>query len=88
MIDKADTAIADVSTALSYIGSVTNRLNLQGNSMGVALNATIKANSIIEDADMAFEQVEVTKLQILQQTSSAMLAQANISPQIIMSLFK
>ncbi|MCR4291550.1 MAG: flagellin [Candidatus Kuenenia sp.] len=31
---------------------------------------------------MAFEQVEVTKLQILQQTSSAMLAQANISPRM------
>jgi flagellin len=37
---------------------------------------------------MAYEQLEATKLQILQQTASAMLAQANTGPQALLSLFK
>jgi flagellin len=54
----------------------------------VAKINTEAARSRIEDADMAYEQLNSTKLQILQQTSTAMLAQANSSPQAIMSLFK
>lgn len=42
----------------------------------------------IMNADMAEEQVEASKLLILQQTSSAMLAQANSAPQFLLSLFR
>jgi flagellin len=45
------------------------------------------ARSRIEDADFAKEQMEIVKLQILQQTSTAMLAQANTAPQSVLSLF-
>ncbi|MCF6149830.1 MAG: flagellin [Candidatus Kuenenia sp.] len=88
LMGNIDTAIADVSEALSYIGSVVNRLTYQETSLTVARTNTDAARSRIEDADMAYEQLEATKLQILQQTASAMLAQANASPQIIMQLFQ
>ena len=88
LMSNLDTAIEDVSEALSYIGSVVNRLTYQETSLTVARTNTDAARSRIEDADMAYEQLEATKLQILQQTASAMLAQANTSPQIIMQLFQ
>ncbi|OOP57001.1 MAG: hypothetical protein AYP45_05925 [Candidatus Brocadia carolinensis] len=88
LMGRLDNAIADVSEALSYIGAVVNRLTYQEATLSVAQTNTEGARSRIEDADMAFEQLESTKLQILQQTASAMLAQANSGPQAILSLFK
>ena len=88
LMSKVDTAIADVSEGLSYIGAVVNRLTYQETSLTVARTNTEAARSRIEDADMAYEQLEATKLQILQQTASAMLAQANAGPQSIMQLFQ
>lgn len=88
LMGRIDSAVADVSEALSYIGSVVNRLTYQETSLTVAKTNTEAARSRIEDADMAYEQLEATKLQILQQTASAMLAQANTGPQAILGLFK
>lgn len=88
LMGKIDIAIADVSKALSYVGSVVNRLTYQEGSLTVAKTNTEAARSRIEDADMAYEQLEATKLQILQQSATAMLAQANMGPQAILSLFK
>jgi flagellin len=87
-MSNIDTAIADVSEGLSYIGAVVNRLTYQETSLTVARTNTEAARSRIEDADMAYEQLESTKFQILQQTASAMLAQANAGPQSIMQLFQ
>jgi len=83
-----DLAINKVSEGLSYIGSMINRLNFQEESITVAKVNTDSAYSRIVDADMAAEQLEATKLQILQQTATAMLAQANVAPQSVLSLFK
>ena len=88
LMSNIDTAIADVSEGLSYIGAVVNRLTYQETSLTVARTNTEAARSRVEDADMAYEQLEATKLQILQQTASAMLAQANAGPQSIMQLFQ
>jgi len=88
LMGRIDSAVADVSEALSYIGSVVNRLSYQETSLTLAKTNTEAARSRIEDADMAYEQLESTKLQILQQTASAMLAQANTGPQAILGLFK
>jgi flagellin len=88
LMGRIDSAISDVSEALSYIGSVVNRLTYQETSLTLAKINTESAKSRIEDADMAYEQLEATKLQILQQTASAMLAQANTGPQALLSLFK
>ncbi|MCC7211791.1 MAG: flagellin [Candidatus Brocadia sp.] len=88
LMGRIDNAISDVSEALSYIGSVVNRLTYQEASLTVAKTNTEAARSRIEDADMAFEQLQSTKFQILQQTASSMLAQANTGPQSILSLFR
>ncbi|MCF6149047.1 MAG: hypothetical protein E3K37_10340, partial [Candidatus Kuenenia sp.] len=88
LLKKADNAIATISSALSYIGSAVNRLAYQENSLTVAMVNTEAARSRIEGADMAYEQLNATKLQILQQTFTAMLAQANISPQSILSFMQ
>jgi flagellin len=73
---------------LSYIGTQYNRLTFQEQSLTVAKVNTESAYSQIVNADMAWEQLQSTKLQILQQTATAMLAQANVAPQSILSLFK
>ncbi len=88
LMANIDAAIANVSKALSYVGSVVNRMTYQESSLTVARTNTESARSRIEDADMAYEQLEATKLQILQQTASAMLAQANAGPENILTLFK
>lgn len=88
LMGRIDSAVADVSEALSYVGAVVNRLSYQETSLTVAKTNTEAARSRIEDADMAYEQLNATKLQILQQTASAMLAQANSGPQSILSLFR
>lgn len=83
-----DDAIDKVSSALTYIGSSINRLTYQQESLSIAMTNTEAAHARIVDADMAYEQLESTKLQILQQTATAMLAQANGAPQAILGLFR
>lgn len=83
-----DAAIDKVSSALTYIGSNINRLTYQQESLSIAMTNTQAAHARIVDADMAYEQLESTKLQILQQTATAMLAQANGAPQAILGLFR
>ncbi len=87
-IQNVDNAIDNVSKALSFIGAVTNRLTFKEDALSVARTNTEAAKSRILDADIAFEQLEATKLQILQQTATAMLAQANAAPQAVLALFQ
>lgn len=87
-MQQIDDAIDNVSSALRYTGAIVNRLSYQENSLTVAKNNTLAAQSRIMDADMAYEQLEATKLQILQQTATAMLSQANSMPQGVLSLFR
>ncbi len=87
-IQKIDTAIDNVSKGLSFIGAITNKLMFKEDSLSSAETNTEAAKSRILDADMALEQLESTKLQILQQTSTAVLAQANIIPRSVLQLFQ
>ena len=83
-----DTAIGIVSGSLNSIGSLVSRLDSKEQSVGVAQVNTEAAYNRIMNADMALEQVEASKYMILQQTAMAMLAQANMAPQGILSLFR
>ncbi len=56
--------------------------------MSVAKVNTEASWNRIMNADMAYEQLEATKYQILQQTAVTMLAQANMGPQAILGLFR
>jgi flagellin len=73
---------------LQTIGSDTSRLSIKENTLGIAINNTKAALSRIRDADVAMEQLELTKAQILQQTALSSLAQSNSNPQSILSLFR
>jgi flagellin len=86
-IATLDTAINTLATNAQDIGEYKSRLSSKENTLSVAITNTEAIRSTYEDADFAKEQMEVLKLQILQQTAVASLSQANSAPQIVLSLF-
>ncbi|MEN3271709.1 MAG: flagellin [Actinomycetota bacterium] len=87
-ISQIDTAIENVATARSKFGSVQNRLDHALNNLATYEENLTASESRIKDVDMAAEMVNFTKLQILQQAGTSMLAQANSSPQSVLSLLR
>lgn len=87
-IDQLDKAIDMVSTIRSGLGAYQNRLDSTINSLAVSEENMTSAISRIEDADMAAEMTEYTKLQVLSQASTAMIAQANERPQTVLQLLQ
>ncbi|MGR3175265.1 MAG: flagellin N-terminal helical domain-containing protein [Candidatus Scalindua sp.] len=85
-IGTIDEAIDTVATARASIGSVQNRMGFAGANIATSIENLTAAESIIRDADLAFETVAFTKNQILLQAGTAMLAQANAAPQSVLSL--
>ncbi|HBY02347.1 MAG TPA: flagellin protein, partial [Rikenellaceae bacterium] len=85
---KIDDAMVLVNSQLSKIGSLTGSLTFKEDQVSSSqINIEASYNRIM-NANMAEEQVNASKLTILQQTSTAMLAQANAAPQFLLSLFK
>jgi len=85
-IGSIDGAIKNVSGVRSTLGAIQNRLeHTIANLDNTAENLTA-AMSRIEDVDMALEMSNFTKLNILTQAGTAMLAQANQRPQSILQL--
>ncbi len=84
---EVQAAITAVSEGLTNLGSLANRLTAKENVVSVMRNNTEAAYNRIFNADMAHEQIEVTKYQILQQTSFSMLAQSNMNSQSVLALF-
>ena len=82
-----DTAISTIATRLSGIGDSQKRLSFKADNLQTSMVNYEAARSRIADADFAKEQMEILKLQILQQTGTAALAQANTGPQSVLSLF-
>ncbi len=87
-IASLDAALSSVSAALQRVGVAMSRLDIKEKNLETSQINTTAAYSRIMDADMAYEQLESTKLQILQQTATAMLAQSNAAPQFVLSLFR
>ncbi|MEW6227347.1 MAG: flagellin [Bacillota bacterium] len=87
-MEKVDSAIGKVSGTLKNIGAVVSRLTFKEENLVVAKTNTEAAYNRVMNADMAAEQLEAMKLQILQQTATAMLAQANMAPQAVLGLFR
>jgi flagellin len=87
-ITALDTAIASVNKQRSQLGAVSNRLDHTINNL-TNISVNLEAGrSRIEDADFAAESTNMAKSQILQQASTAMLAQANASKQGVLSLLQ
>ncbi len=87
-ISEIDVAIANVSTQRAAFGAVQNRLEYALNNLSTYQENLTASESRIRDVDMAAEMVDFTKLQILQQAGTAMLAQANQAPQSVLSLLQ
>ncbi|MDO5628680.1 MAG: flagellin [Mobilicoccus sp.] len=85
-IRRLDTAIATVSGLRSGLGAVQNRLDHTIRNLGVSADNLAAAESRIRDADMARQVMALTRGQILQQASTAMLAQAHQSQRVVLSL--
>jgi len=82
--DKLDS----VNEMMAKVGAFTGRLTFKEDQVTAAqINVEASYNRIM-NANMAEEQVNASKYLILQQTSIAMLAQANQSPQFLLSLFR
>ncbi|MFH1144581.1 MAG: flagellin [Candidatus Eisenbacteria bacterium] len=86
-IAEIDAAMGTVSQGLTELGSLVNRFTAKEDMISVARLNTEAAYSRIYNADMALEQLEATKYQILQQTSMMMLAQANVNAASVLTLF-
>ena len=85
-LSELDTAINTMVASRGKIGAVQNRLATSVSSLSLAIENYTAAESQIRDADMAFEIAELTKNQILVQASTAMVSQANMIPQGVLSL--
>ena len=83
-----DTAINNVSSIRSDFGAVQNRLEHRLTNLATYQENLVASESRIRDVDMASEMVAFTKLGILQQAGTSMLAQANQAPQNVLSLLR
>ena len=83
-----DAAIADLSTVRAKLGSAQNRLNVSIENLGSSIESLSAANARIRDVDVARETANMTKGQILVQAGISVLAQANQSPQVALSLLQ
>jgi len=83
-----DDAIADVMAARAKIGAITNRLEHTASNLMNVVQRTEEAKSRILDADFAAESAALAKANVLAQAGTAMLAQANQTPQYILTLLR
>jgi flagellin len=87
-IAEIDTAINNISAQRAEFGAVQNRLDHTLANLGAYHENLVASESRVRDADMAEEMVNFTKLQILQQAGTSMLAQANQVPQSVLTLLR
>ena len=87
-IGLIDTAINSVNSQRASLGAVSNRLDSTVSNLTNISSNLQAGRGRIEDADFAAETTNLAKTQILQQASTAMLAQANASKQNVLSLLQ
>ena len=85
-IESIDTAIKSVNNMRSDMGAYTNRLDHAINNIANQAFNTQDAESRIRDVDFATETTKFTRSQILSQSATAMLSQANAVPQGVLQL--
>ncbi|RPG50956.1 MAG: hypothetical protein CBB61_002830 [Gammaproteobacteria bacterium TMED1] len=82
------TAIDQVGAQKAELGAFQNRLEYTVSNLMNVAEFTAAARSRIQDADFAVEAARLAKTQVLQQTGTAMLAQANAAPQLALQLLR
>ncbi|HOK01580.1 MAG TPA: flagellin [Spirochaetota bacterium] len=88
MIGFVDTALEKLNRQRADLGAYYNRLENTIKALALSYENMMAADSRIRDVDMAAEMVNFTRDQILVQTGTAMLAQANFKPKLIMKLIE
>ena len=83
-----DTAINAVNATRAGLGASMSRLEYASDNLQNVSQNTASARSRVMDADYAAETTELARTQIIQQASTAMLAQANQSQQAVLALLK
>lgn len=86
-ITRIDEILENVSQVRSNVGSWMNRLEHAARNIGNYYVNTMSSLSTLEDADIAKQILELTRLQIIRQSNLAMLGQANINNQSVLRLF-
>lgn len=81
-----DTAITKVDTARSNMGAMVNRLTYAADNLTNISQNTTASRSRIQDTDYATATTELARTQIISQAATAMLAQANQQPQMVLKL--
>jgi flagellin len=87
-LSRVDTALNTVNNLRATLGSVINRLEHTINNIANQEFNTQDAESRIRDVDFAYETTQFTRNQILVQSSTSMLSQANQKPQSVLSLLQ
>lgn len=81
-------AITNLGTTRGTLGAAQSRLGYAINNLTVARENFVAAESRIRDADVAAEVAEMVRLQVVQQAATAVLAQANQQPQVLLRLLE
>jgi flagellin len=87
-LTQLDSAISAISSQAGTLGAIQNRLQYTADSISSTNTNLAAANSSIKDVNMASEMTHMTQQQILEQAGTAMLAQANSQPQMILKLLQ
>ena len=87
-LDAVNSAIVSLAATRGVLGATQSRLEVSINNLEVAKENFASAESRIRDVDVASESAELTRLNILQQAASSVLAQANQAPGIALSLLQ
>jgi len=88
VIGSVDNALRQVSKQRADLGAYQNRFEMAAKGVAVAAENMQAAESLIRDTDIASQMVDYTKNQILMQSSTAMLAQANLKPRSVLQLLQ
>ncbi len=83
---QINSAISSVTAARGKVGAVQNRLQRSVSALSISSENLQAAESAIRDADIAEEIAQLTRNQILVQTSTAMVGQSNLIPQSVLQL--
>ena len=87
-LGAVDNALLTVTKQRADLGAYQNRFEMAVNGVNIAAENTQSAESRIRDTDMAAQMVEFTKNQILTQSATAMLSQANQAVSSVVSLLQ
>lgn len=87
-IASIDQALETINSTRSELGAIYNRLEFTMANLSNITENTAAARSRIVDADFAAESANLSRAQVLQQASQAMLAQANAQPQQVLQLLQ